>query len=474
MRRMARAGPGATVSAMNSMTSIHQMTAAQIVAGLRKKAFSAVDACEAAIARIEALDGRVNAVVVRDFERARADARLADAAIARGEIRPLTGVPMTVKESFDLRGHPTTWGFEMHRAHRAREDALAVQRLKQAGAIVLGKTNVPPALADWQSENPIYGRTRNPHALERSAGGSSGGSAASVAMGFAAAELGSDIGGSIRVPAAFCGVYGHKTTYGVIPMNGGTAGGILAAAPLLAVAGPLARSAEDLATVLDAVAGPDAEAAANRLILPLPRHGRLASYRVLVLDHHPVARADSDQLGALESLADVLAREGASVARQSSFLPDMTAAWRTYRSMLLTIITRGDAGNARQPISAHDWFSLLDDQLRIRRQWADFFRHFDIVLAPSFGTPAYPHSSEPEWRNRDLPIDGEPSKFGDQLGWAGIATVANLPATAIPMGVNAEGLPLSVQAIGPHLEDRTTIAFAGLVGREIVTPAAAL
>jgi len=459
---------------MSIETSLHRMTAGQIAAGLRKKAFSAAEACDAAIARIEALDGAINAVVVRDFERARADARLADAAIARGELKSLTGVPMTVKESFDLRGYPTTWGFEQYREHRAKEDAVAVQRLKQAGAVVLGKTNVPPALADWQSENPIYGRTRNPHALDHSAGGSSGGSAASVAMGFAAAELGSDIGGSVRVPAAFCGVYGHKTSYGVIPMGGGNAGGVLAAAPLLAVAGPLARSAEDLATVLDAVAGPDAEAAANRLILPLPRHGRLASYRVLVLDHHPVARADSDQLGALEWLADTLVKEGASVARQSSFLPDIAGAWRTYRAMLLTIITRGDASNPRQPISAHDWFGLIDDQLRIRRQWADFFRHFDIVLAPSFGTPAYPHSAEPEWRNRPLPIDGEPSKFGDQLGWAGIATVANLPSTAIPMGVNAAGLPLSVQAIGPHLEDKTTIAFAGLVGREIVTPAAAL
>ena len=455
---------------MSIETSLHLMSAGDLAAGLRKKTFSATELCDASIARIERLDGEVNAVVVRDFERARADARQADVAIARGEFKALTGIPMTVKESFDLRGYPTTWGFEVHREHRAREDALAVQRLKGAGAIVLGKTNVPPALADWQSENPIYGRTRNPHALERSAGGSSGGSAASVAMGFAALEVGTDIGGSVRVPAAFCGVYGHKTSYGVIPMGGHFPGGLQPATPLLGVAGPLARSAEDLATVLDVVAGPDADSPANRLALPMPRHERLASYRVFVLDHHPVARANSDILGALERLADRLVTEGASVARQSSLLPDIGATWRTYQAMLHTIITRGDPANTRPPISAHDWFGLLDDQQRIRRQWADFFRHFDIVLCPAFGTPAYVHTSEPDWRKRELPIDGEPSKFGDQLGWAGIATVANLPSTAIPLGVNAAGLPLSVQAIGPFLEDKTTIAFAGLVGQPIVTP----
>jgi len=455
---------------MSIETSLHQMSVGDLAAGLRKKTFTATELCDASIARIERLDGEVNAVVVRDFERARADARQADVAIARGEVKALTGIPMTVKESFDLRGYPTTWGFEMHREHRAREDALAVQRLKGAGAVILGKTNVPPALADWQSENPIYGRTRNPHALERSAGGSSGGSAASIAMGFAALEVGTDIGGSVRVPAAFCGVYGHKTSYGVIPLGGHFPGGVQPATPLLGVAGPIARSAADLATALDVIAGPDADSPANKLVLPMPRHGRLASYRVFVLDHHPAARANSEVLGAIEGLADRLVKEGASVARQSSLLPDINGSWRTYQAMLHTIITRGDPTNTRPPISSHDWFGLLDDQLRIRRQWADFFRHFDIVLCPAFGTPAYVHTSEPDWRKRELPIDGEPSKFGDQLGWAGIATVANLPSTAIPLGVSKAGLPLSVQAIGPFLEDKTTIAFAGLVGHEIVPP----
>src|SRR6185295_13879100 len=153
--------------------------------------------------------------------------------------------------------------------------------------------------------------------------------------------------------------------------------------------------------------------------------------------------------------------------------PDLAASWRTYQSILHTIITRRDVNNTRPPITAHDWLDHLDDQLRIRRQWSDFFRHFDVVLAPAFGTPAFPHSDEADWRKRSLDMDGEPSNFGAQLAWAGIATVANLPSTAMPLGLNRKGLPLSVQVIGPFLEDRTTIEFARLLGREVDTPALA-
>jgi amidase len=456
---------------MNLDASLHQMTATQLAAGLKRKAFSATELCDAAIARIEALDEKINAVVVRDFERARTEARMADDAIAKGKAAALTGIPMTVKESFDLRGHPTTWGFEAHRDHRAREDAFPVQRAKAAGAVVLGKTNVPPALADWQSGNPIYGRTNNPHDLSRSAGGSSGGSAAAIAMGFSALELGSDIGGSVRVPAAFCGVYGHKTSYRIISMSGHAPGGMILANEMLGVAGPIARSAADLAMLLDVVAAPDPDDSHNSLVLPRARHGSLKSFRVFVLDQHPAAKADDEIWTAINALADDLVKAGASVSRKSSLLPDMNISWRTYQAMLHTIITRSQVdGGARQPISAHDWFGLLDTQLRIRRQWADFFRHFDVVLCPAFGTTAFPHTDEPDWRKRPLIINGERDNFGAQLGWASMATVGNLPSTVIPLGVNAKGLPLACQAIGPFLEDHTSIAFAGLAGREIVAP----
>jgi amidase len=256
-------------------------------------------------------------------------------------------------------------------------------------------------------------------------------------------------------------------------MGGHMYGGIQAAPPLLSVQGPIARSAQDLEMTLQVIAGPDADSPANKLVLPQPRHERLASYRVFVIDQHPAATADADIRGAIEDLADELTREGASVARQSSLLPDLTASWRTYQAMLHTINTRRAPRQERPPISAHDWMGHLDDQQRLRRQWADFFRHFDIVLAPAFGTPAFPHTDEDNWRARTLMMDGQPGNFGAQLAWAGIATLANLPATAIPLGLNKAGLPLSVQAIGPFLEDLTTIGFAKLLGKACPLPALA-
>ncbi len=450
------------------------MTAAQLAAGLRIKAFRAQELCRASISRIEALDPQINAIVVRDFERAQSEARMADEAMAKGQQRALTGIPVTVKESFDLRGHGTTWGLPAHSEHVARQDALAVQRLKLAGAVVLGKTNVPQVLGHWQPANPIYDRTNTPHDVTRSPGGSSGGSAAAIAMEFSALELGSDTGGSIRVPAAFWGIYGHKPSHRLVPTGGHAEGGAQIAPQALRVIGPLARSAEDLAMAPDVVAGPDTDSTANKLNLSPPRHGQLRSFRVFVLDHHPAARADSSILGALDMLADHLTQESATVARQSGLLPDLTAQWKTYQTLLHTIISRRDPANARAPISAHDWLAQLDLQAQFRRQWAYFFRHFDIVLCPAFGTTAFPHYDEPDWRKRSLGIDGEPAEFGAQLGWAGIATVANLPATAIPCGLDKTDLPIGVQAIGSFLEDKTTIAFAGMVGREIEPPALAL
>ena len=454
---------------MSIHADLARTTASKLAVQLRKKEVSSLELTEAHIARIEALDGAINAVVVRDFDRARSDARAADAAIAKGETRPLLGVPMTVKESYDLAGYPTTWGIEAHREHRATSDALAVQRLKQAGAIVMGKTNVPPVLADWQSDNPIYGRTNNPYDLSRSPGGSSGGSAAALAMGFSALELGSDIGGSIRGPAAFCGVFGHKTSWGIVPQAGHAAGGLIAAPTLLAVCGPLARSADDLDMALGVIAGPDAEASANKLTLPMPRHAALRNFRVLIMADHPAASPDAEVRGAIESVADELTRSGATVARTSNLVPDMMASWKTYQAILHTVTTRR-ASNGRPPISAHDLLDRLDDQHRLRLGWREFFRHFDVILSPVFSTTAFGHLPEPDWRKRTVTNDGLATPYGAQLAWASVATVGCLPSTAVPLGLAKDGLPLSLQVIGPYLEDRTTIAFAGMIARETPPP----
>ena len=442
-------------------TDLETAPAHALVAAIADGQLSASEACEAAIRRIERLDGAINAVVVRDFERAREQAAARDRQLAQGERLPLLGLPMTVKESIDVAGLPTTWGLVPFRDFRAKDDAVVVARLKAAGAVILGKTNVPPSLGDWQSTNPIYGRTVNPGDASRSPGGSSGGSAAAVASGMVALECGSDIGGSVRVPAAFCGVFGLKTSFGLVPTRGHNFPGTDGAEVELAVLGPLARSSADLELALAVLAGPDAmNSVAYGTVLPAPHVRGLADCRLLVLDTHPRARTDASIRDAIAGLCDEAARAGAKVARESALLPDLGVAHDDYMAMLMPIMTRGAPG-VQKVISAHEWFVLLDKQLRLRRQWQALFEHFDAVVAPAFGTVAYPHVDTPDMSTSTLMIDGEPTPYGAQIAWPGVATFANLPATAAPIGRTSEGLPIGVQVIGPFLQDRTTIAIAG-------------
>ena len=450
---------------MTDTNDFDKAGAGELAAAIAAGRLSALEACDAAIHRIEARDAPINAVVVRDFERAREQARERDQRRARGERGPLLGVPMTVKESFDVAGLPTHWGLLPFRDHRPHEDALAVARLKAAGAVILGKTNVPPALADWQTANPIHGRTVNPHDATRSPGGSSGGSAAAVASGMVPLEVGSDIGGSIRVPAHFCGVFGHKPSFGLLPARGHQFPGSDGADVDLAVIGPLARSTADLELALDVLAGPaEDDAVAYRASLPAPRHGTLPGWRVLVLDAHPSAATDGELRAAVRGVGDAVARAGARVERTSALLPDLADANQAYAAMLTAITTRGLPGE-RPVVSAHEWFALLDRRDRVRRQWRALFRAFDVVLTPPFGCVAFPHVDEPVWRLRTLQIDGEATPYGAQLAWPGLASFAGLPATAVPVGRSAAGLPIGVQVVGPWLEDRSTLAFAGEVAR---------
>ncbi|MBX3485201.1 amidase family protein [Phenylobacterium sp.] len=440
-------------------------TAGELVEMLAARKVGALELTDALIARIEDRDRALNAVVVRDFDRARDAARAADALIAKGERRPLLGLPMTVKESNNVEGLPSTWGSPAFTGWTAPTDAVAVQRLKAAGAIIVGKTNVPPFLADWQSHNPVYGRTRNPWDLSRSPGGSSGGSAAALAAGMTPLELGSDIGGSIRVPAGFCGVYGHKPSYGVIPLRGHSPPGLDAGPIALAVVGPLARSAADLDLALGVLAGPEPEEAVGyRLDLPAPRQADLADHRVFVIDRHPVAALDDEIAQALDEVARRLDRLGARVTRSSDLLPDLAAQHGVYMGLLGAAMSRGTPGAT--PINAHEWMNLLDAQLAFRRAWGAFFEAFDVVLAPTFGVPAFPHDDNPDQQARIHVVNGEATPYFGQIAWPGIALLPNLPATACPMGFTRGGLPMSLQVIGPYLEDRTTIHVAGLLERE--------
>ena len=316
----------------------HYRTIKELSDASTARRISASELLELTIERIEALDSRINAVVVRDFERAREAARAADLVLARGERRALLGIPFTVKEAFNVAGLPTTWGFPEFKGFVPKEDAVVVTRAKNAGAILLGKTNVPLGLGDFQSYNDIYGTTNNPWNFSRSPGGSSGGSAAALAAGFGPLSLGSDIGGSLRVPAHFCGIYAHKPSFGLFPFRGYNRppSPPLPVSGDLGVIGPLGRSAADLTTALDIIAGPDQESEGTgyRLTLPPARHRELREFHVLVIDHHPLMPIGTAVSGAINRLAERLANAGAKIARSSELLPDLANSARIYMRLL--------------------------------------------------------------------------------------------------------------------------------------------
>jgi amidase len=468
-------------------------TAGDLVKAIAARQVSSRELVDSAISRIEALDPKINAVVVRDFERARAAADAADAALAKGENRPLLGVPMTVKEQYAVAGLPTTRGDPKYKDWKAEVDALVVQRLKAAGAVILGKTNVPLNLSDWQSFNEVYGTTNNPWSLSRTPGGSSGGSAAALAAGFVPLELGSDIGGSLRAPAHFCGVFSHKPTLDLVPQRGSGPPQI-PAVPVrgdLAVYGPMARSAADLALELEVLAGPDElmEGVGYKLELPPPRHEKLADFRVLVIETHPLCPTADSIEGSLNGLADRLAKLGCRVLRQSPKLPDLARTTRTYGELLAAVYSLDLSADDRARIDAaaktlspedqslaayrlrgitanhSEWIRASRVRAALRGQWFNLFQEVDIVLCPPMPSLAFPHDHTPQ-RSRQLDIDGSKIPYNDQMAWAGIATLNGLPATTMPNGRSESGLPIGVQIIGGYLEDSSTIAFAGLLERE--------
>jgi amidase len=469
-------------------------SATELSSALAAKKVSAVELAQDAIGRIERHDGKINAICVRDFDRGLEAARAADATLARGETKPLLGIPLTIKESYNIAGLPTTWGIPAHKDFVPAEDALSISRVKAAGGVILGKTNVPLGLGDWQSYNEIYGTTNNPFDLGRTPGGSSGGSSAALAAGYGPLSLGSDIGGSLRVPAFHCGVYAHKPTFALAPSRGHTPPP-LPPLPLdrdLAVIGPMARSAADLSLLLDVIAGPDPLEAGKgyQLALPPPRHDDLKSFRVLVIDSDPVMPTAKSVRTAIEKLATSLGAAGVTVTRSSPLLPDFAASSRLYMRMLMSFLGATftpesyagaqTAATSLAPdntslaaerlrgitLSHRDWVMDEGGRARLRAQWRELFRSFDAVICPVMPTPAYPHDHSPDQETRRVDIDGKPYPYPDQLSWPGIATLPGLPSTAIPIGLSPEGLPVGVQIVGPWLEDRTPLKLAELIERE--------
>jgi len=469
-------------------------TATGLSAALAKKEVSAIELAEHAIARIERHDGKINAVCVRDFDRAREAARAADAARARGEMRPLLGIPLTVKESYNIAGLPTTWGIPEQKGFIPKEDALAITRVKDAGGVILGKTNVPLGLGDMQSYNDIYGTTNNPYDLTRTPGGSSGGSSAALATGYGPLSLGSDLAGSLRVPAFCCGIFAHKPTLALVPARGHLPPA-LPPMPFehdLVVIGPMARSALDLSLLLDVVAGPDPLVAgqAYHLSLPPPRHAELKDFRVLVIDSDPLMPTNSVVRAAIDELATGLGKAGVTIARESPLWPDFAASSRLFARMMMSFVSAGLAPEAHADaiaaaaglpatdnslqaerlrgiaLSHRDWLLADGARARLRAQWRTLFQSFDAVICPIMPTPAVPHDHSSAPDQRQINIDGKDYPSSDQLAWQGIANLTGLPATALPIGRSPEGLPIGAQIVGPWLEDRTALKLAELIERE--------
>ena len=463
-------------------------SATQLAALIRRRKLGALDALDAYLARLESHNPRINAVIVTRIEAARKEARAIDRALAKGaKLGPLAGVPMTVKESFNVAGLPTTWGLTEHARKPVAEDALAVKRLKAAGAVIFGKTNVPVLLADWQTYNPVYGTTSNPWDVTRVPGGSSGGAAAALAAGLTGLEMGSDIGASIRDPAHYCGVYGHKPTYGVCSPQGHALPGSVAAQDI-SVIGPLARSADDLKLAMGVIAGPDTiDAQGWKLTLPKARKKALKDFRIGVMLTHPTAEVDASVQGAIEALAKWCAKQKAKVDFKARPDFDSAEAHRVFIAMVRAATSgrqspeqfarwsrlamdRGpkdmsyEAQAARGNTLLHkDWLNLNERRHQMRLAWAEFFKSYDVLLCPAAATPAFPHNQQGERWERMIDVNGKPQPGTTQMFWAGYSGMCYLPSTVAPIGFSKEGLPVGVQIVGPQYGDATTIELARLI-----------
>jgi amidase len=466
-------------------------TAKQLASAIRKKKIGCLELLDLYLDRIATHNPALNAVIAMDVAGARKRAKAADKAVKAGKkLGPLHGVPMTLKESYDIAGYPTTWGHPALKDKKVERNSLATQRLLDAGVTLFGKTNVPLNLADWQSYNEVYGITNNPWDLGRTPGGSSGGSGAALAAGLTGLEAGSDIGASIRNPAHYCGVFGHKPTFGVVSPRGHALNGNVAQADI-SVCGPLARGAADLEIAMDVMAGPDEiDGRGWTLTLPRSKKKKLREFKVAVVASDPNCEADQSVQDEIQKLADFLGKQKAKVSDTARPAID-TAEQNDVYIKLLRAATSGrltdeawreaarDAaalpdddisyfaqmqrGNS---LSHRDWLRLNEKRHRMRLAWHDFFKDYDLVLCPVAVTAAFPHDRKDPRHERLIVVNNKQVPVVDQIFWAGYSCVTYLPASAAPIGQSKDGLPIGVQIVGPQYGDYDCIQFAKLLDQE--------
>jgi amidase len=463
------------------VSELAYVSAVDLASKIRRREVSSMEALEYFLKRIAALDGTINSVVTVDAERARAEAAAADKALARGEARgPLHGVPMTIKDSFQTAGMRTTSGAPELAGFVPEEDAWPVARLREAGAIVFGKTNLPIYAGDLQSYNEIFGTTNNPYDVTRTPGGSSGGSAAALACGFTPLELGSDIGGSIRLPAHMSGVVGHKPSYGLVPAHGQIPGppGTLTLADL-AVVGPMARTVEDLELTLNLITGPNRwEKPAWRLELPPPRRETPKQYRIAAWFDDPQCRVEPEVRALLDNAASALTDLGARVDPEARPDFSLERVSDTFFALLQAALAGGTprdrieayaASTGDTPLARtrrllamrhRDWLSHNERRLQLRKRWEAFFQEWDAILLPVMPCPAIPHDHSEPQSARLAWVAGEQRPYWNLVTWMAPAGACYLPATVVPVGCVSNGLPVGIQIVGSYLHDRTTLDVA--------------
>ena len=469
------------------MSEIHYLSATELISLLDARKIGARELLDHFLDRVGQHNPAINAIVWQDADRARAEADASDRRRAAGEdTGSLDGLPVTVKDSFDLAGSPTTWGVPEYVDNIADTDSAVVGKYRAAGAVVFGKTNVPFMLADWQSFNSIHGTCSNPRDLSRTPGGSSGGSAAALATGLTGLDAGSDIGASIRNPAHYCGVFGHKPTWEIVSGRGQSLPGDHAPTDI-AVVGPLARSAVDLNLALDLLAGADGPAVrAWRLTLPGPRRQSLKDYRVGVLLSDHQAEVEQSYQDAIAALARWLEGEGAIV--EIGAKPDFPTgeAMEVYTMLLRAatskrlsdeMIVQAREDLSRLPADAipyrrrmleaqtmlhRDWLRWNERRYELMAAWEEWFETFDLLLCPAASSPAFPHDQAGERHDRTITVNGRTQPVVDQVFWAGYPCGYYLPSTVAPIGL-ANGLPVGIQIVGRRYDDLTCLHMAGLI-----------
>lgn len=469
--------------------SLHTLSAVDLAARIKSGDISSVEVTQHFIDRIKTHNPALNAVVATRFDAALDDAANADAAVAKGApLGPLHGVPMTIKDAFEVDGLTCDVGHTGFAGRISSHNAIVVERLRAAGAIILGKTNTPIFCGDWQSFNAVHGTTNNPYNQAHTPGGSSGGAAAALAAGLTAMEYGSDIGGSIRVPAHYCGLFGHKPSLGLVPSRGHVppAHGLLAEGDL-SVVGPLAKTVNDLEVLLDATIGLNGpQTQAMQIALQGPRFQSADGLRVGIWADDAYCRVDPEIAKAIEAAGAALEKQGAHVETAK---PDFDLAWNTevYAMLLNPIMGRGfgegiqqrmqDIVDAADPddkdyailqargirLLHKDWLEWDEQRSQLAAKWQSYFEHYDVLLCPVTPSPAMPHMQDANAYARPFEVAGEKRGYMENIVWPGVATTCNLPATSVPLGRHSTGLPIGMQIVGPAFEDKTPIGVARLL-----------